>query len=44
MTFSAPLKVTIRLTIFDKDEDTDTRSIRDIKEQEVYFGENSIND
>ena len=39
MTFSAPLKVTIRLTIFDKDEDTNTRNIRDIKEQEVYFGE-----
>ena len=39
MTFAAPLKVTIRLTIYDKDEDTGTKSIRDIKEQEVYFGE-----
>ncbi len=39
MTYAAPLKVTVRLTIYDKDEDAGTRSIRDIKEQEVYFGE-----
>jgi DNA-directed RNA polymerase subunit beta len=39
MTYAAPLKVTIRLTIYDKDPDTGTKSIRDIKEQEVYFGE-----
>jgi len=39
MTYSAPLKVTIRLTIFDKDPDTGAKTIRDIKEQEVYFGE-----
>ncbi len=39
MTYSAPLKVTIRLTIFDKDPDTGNKAIRDIKEQEVYFGE-----
>jgi DNA-directed RNA polymerase subunit beta len=39
MTFAAPLKVTIRLTIYDKDPDTGHKSIRDIKEQEVYFGE-----
>ena len=39
MTYSAPLKVTIRLTIFDKDPDTGNKTIRDIKEQEVYFGE-----
>ncbi len=39
MTYAAPLKVTIRLTIYDKDEETGTHSIRDIKEQEVYFGE-----
>ncbi len=39
MTFAAPLKVTIRLTLYDKDSDTGQRSIRDIKEQEVYFGE-----
>src|ERR1700726_4595526 len=39
MTYSAPLKVIIRLTIFDKDPDTGAKTIRDIKEQEVYFGE-----
>src|SRR5919107_495833 len=39
MTYSAPLKVTIRLTIFDKDAETGARSIRDIKEQEVFFGD-----
>ncbi|MFZ1918402.1 MAG: DNA-directed RNA polymerase subunit beta [Terriglobales bacterium] len=39
MTYSAPLKVTMRLTIWDKDAETGTRSIRDIKEQEVFFGD-----
>src|SRR5919108_190176 len=39
MTYAAPLKVIIRLTIFDKDPDTSAKTIRDIKEQEVYFGE-----
>ena len=39
MTFAAPLKVTIRLVVWDKDEETETKSIRDIKEQEVYFGD-----
>ena len=39
MTYAAPLKVVIRLTIFDKDPDTGAKTIRDIKEQEVYFGE-----
>ena len=34
-----PLKVTIQLVVYDKDPDTETKSIRDIKEQEVYFGE-----
>jgi DNA-directed RNA polymerase subunit beta len=38
-TFTVPLKVTIQLVVYDKDPDTDARSIRDIKEQEVYFGE-----
>ncbi len=38
MTYSAPLKVTMRLTIWDKDE-VGNRSIRDIKEQEVFFGD-----
>ena len=39
MTYSAPLKVTMRLTIFDKDAETGNKSIRDIKEQEVFFGD-----
>ena len=39
MTYSAPLKVTIRLTIYDKDPDTAAKTIRDIKEQEVFYGD-----
>jgi DNA-directed RNA polymerase subunit beta len=39
MTFAVPLKVTIRLVVWDKDPDTQARTIRDIKEQEVYFGD-----
>src|SRR3989304_6810920 len=39
MTYAAPLKVPIRLTIYEKDPDTGAKSIRDIKEQEVYFGD-----
>jgi DNA-directed RNA polymerase subunit beta len=39
MTYSAPLKVTMRLTIYEKDPETSNRSIRDIKEQEVFFGD-----
>jgi DNA-directed RNA polymerase subunit beta len=39
MTYAAPLKVTIRLTVFDKDGETGVKTIRDIKEQEVFFGE-----
>ncbi|AXC13114.1 DNA-directed RNA polymerase beta subunit [Acidisarcina polymorpha] len=39
MTYSAPLKVTVRLTIYDKDAETGAKSIRDIKEQEVFFGD-----
>ena len=39
MTYAAPLKVTIRLTIYDKDPVSGGKTIRDIKEQEVYFGE-----
>src|ERR1700735_1385208 len=39
MTFSAPLKVTVRLTIYDKDPETGNKTIRDIKEQEVFFGD-----
>jgi DNA-directed RNA polymerase subunit beta len=39
MTYAAPLKVTIRLTVYDKDAETGTKTVRDIKEQEVFFGE-----
>jgi DNA-directed RNA polymerase subunit beta len=39
MTYSAPLKVTMRLTIYDKDAETGNKTIRDIKEQEVFFGD-----
>ncbi|MFB3779116.1 MAG: DNA-directed RNA polymerase subunit beta, partial [Bryobacteraceae bacterium] len=39
MTYAAPLKVTIRLTVYDKEAETGTRTVRDIKEQEVFFGE-----
>ncbi len=39
MTFAAPLKVTVRLVVWDVDDDSDSQNIRDIKEQEVYFGD-----
>jgi len=39
MTFAAPLKVILRLIVWDLDEDTGARSIRDIKEQPVYMGD-----
>ena len=39
MTFSAPLKVTVRLVVWDVDTETETRTVSNIKEQEVYFGE-----
>ena len=39
MTYAVPLKVTIRLVVWNKDPDTGVRTIRDIKEQEVYFGD-----
>src|SRR5215475_10790831 len=39
MTYNAPLKVTIRLTVYSKDAETGEKSVRDIKEQEVFFGE-----
>jgi DNA-directed RNA polymerase subunit beta len=38
MTYEAPLKVTVRLVIFDTDEETGTKNISSIKEQEVYLG------
>ncbi len=39
MTFAAPLKVTLRLIVFDVDPDTQAKSVRDIKEQDVYMGD-----
>ncbi|HEY5081992.1 MAG TPA: DNA-directed RNA polymerase subunit beta [Bauldia sp.] len=39
MTYSAPLKVTLRLIVFDVDQETGAKSVKDIKEQEVYMGE-----
>ncbi|MHB9478000.1 DNA-directed RNA polymerase subunit beta [Mesorhizobium sp. W016] len=39
LTYAAPLKVTLRLIVFDIDEDTGARSIKDIKEQDVYMGD-----
>ncbi|GLQ35839.1 DNA-directed RNA polymerase subunit beta [Amylibacter marinus] len=39
MTYAAPLKVTLRLIVFDVDEDTGARSVKDIKEQDVFMGD-----
>ncbi|MBI2355305.1 MAG: DNA-directed RNA polymerase subunit beta [Deltaproteobacteria bacterium] len=39
MTFAAPMKVRVRLVIWDSGKETGVRAIKDIKEQEVYFGE-----
>jgi DNA-directed RNA polymerase subunit beta len=39
ITFAAPLKVTLRLVVWDVDDETGSRSIRDIKEQDVYMGD-----
>src|SRR3954471_13547458 len=39
LTFAAPLKVRLRLIVWDVDEDTGSRSVRDIKEQDVYMGD-----
>lgn len=39
MTYASPMKVMIRLVVWDIDEATGAQSIRDVKEQEVYFGE-----
>jgi len=39
MTFAAPLKVTVQLVLWDVDSQTGARSIKNVKEQEVYFGE-----
>ncbi|WP_306253604.1 DNA-directed RNA polymerase subunit beta [Parvularcula sp. IMCC14364] len=39
MTYAAPLKVTLRLIVFDVDEETGSKSVKDIKEQDVYMGD-----
>ncbi|GAB6843252.1 DNA-directed RNA polymerase subunit beta [Methylorubrum rhodinum] len=39
ITFAAPLKVTLRLIVFDVDPDTGAKSVKDIKEQDVYMGD-----
>ena len=39
MTFAAPLKVTLRLVVFDVDEETGAKSVKDIKEQDVFMGD-----
>ena len=39
MTYSAPLKVTLRLIVFDVDDDTGAKSVKDIKEQDVFMGD-----
>ncbi len=39
MTYAAPLKVTLRLIVFDLDEDTGAKSVKDIKEQDVFMGD-----
>ncbi|UWQ17352.1 DNA-directed RNA polymerase subunit beta [Jannaschia sp. M317] len=39
MTYAAPLKVTLRLIVFDIDDDTSAKSVKDIKEQDVFMGD-----
>src|SRR6516164_5084181 len=39
MTYAAPLKVTLRLIVFDMDPETQAKSVKDIKEQDVYMGD-----
>ncbi len=39
ITYSAPMKVTLRLIVFEVDQETETRSVLDIKEQDVYMGD-----
>src|SRR3546814_760062 len=39
ITYAAPVKVTLRLIVFEVDSETDTRSVLDIKEQDVYMGD-----
>src|SRR4030066_803102 len=39
MTYASPMKITVRLIMWDKDQTTGAQAIRDVKEQEVYFGD-----
>ncbi|MEL6317351.1 MAG: DNA-directed RNA polymerase subunit beta, partial [Pseudomonadota bacterium] len=39
MTYAAPLKVTLRLIVFEVDDETGARSVKDMKEQDVYMGD-----
>ena len=39
LTYAAPMRVTLRLTTFEIDPDTETKSVIDIKEQDVYMGD-----
>ena len=39
LTYASPLRVTLRLVVWEENEDTGSRSIRDIKEQDVYMGD-----
>jgi len=39
VTYAVPLKITVQLIVWDVDQETNSRTIRDVKEQEVYFGE-----
>ena len=39
LTYAAPLKVTLRLIVFDLDEDTLVKTVKDVKEQDVYMGD-----
>jgi len=38
MTYEVPVRITVRLVVYDIDKEADTQNIRDIKEQEIYFG------
>ncbi|MGA3086121.1 MAG: DNA-directed RNA polymerase subunit beta [Thermodesulfobacteriota bacterium] len=38
MTYEVPMKITVRLIVYDLDKDTGSQTIRDIKEQDIYFG------
>jgi len=39
ITYAAPMRVTLRLIVFEVDPDTEARSVLDIKEQDVYMGD-----